>query len=65
MARVLIDVWDSNPRPPVMRQDMPGDSENGHGLLLVDAMCETWWWETVPGWQGKRVRAVLRVPADH
>jgi anti-sigma regulatory factor (Ser/Thr protein kinase) len=60
-GHVFIDVWDSSPQPPVIRRDVPSDLENGRGLLLVDAMCETWRWEKVPGWHGKRVWAALKI----
>ena len=61
MGRLRIDVWDSSPLAPVMSPDAPY-SEGGRGLILVDALCETWRAERVPGWPGKRVRAVLVIP---
>jgi anti-sigma regulatory factor (Ser/Thr protein kinase) len=60
-VRLFVDVWDGSPLLPVMRRDVPGEFESGRGLLLVDAVCETWQWDIVPGWPGKRVRAVLAV----
>jgi anti-sigma regulatory factor (Ser/Thr protein kinase) len=59
--RFIVDVWDGSPLPPVMRRDVPGEFESGRGLLLVEALCVTWRWDIVPGWHGKRVRAVLAV----
>lgn len=60
-AWLIVDVWDGSPLAPVMRRDVPDEFEGGRGLLLVDAVCETWQWDIVPGWPGKRVRAVLAV----
>jgi anti-sigma regulatory factor (Ser/Thr protein kinase) len=56
---VVIEVWDANPRPPAPRQATP-DEESGRGLMLVDALCEQWGSETVPGWSGKVVWARCR-----
>jgi transcriptional regulator with XRE-family HTH domain len=36
------------------------DEEGGRGLMLVDALCEQWSWDVVPGWAGKVVWAVSR-----
>jgi len=58
-VRIVVEVWDSNPGGPVVKQ--PGiDEENGRGLLLVDALCERWGWESVPGWPGKVVWSELQ-----
>jgi anti-sigma regulatory factor (Ser/Thr protein kinase) len=64
LARLRIDVWDTSPRAPVLRPDVPDSAEGGRGLLLVDALCETWGADRVPGWPGKRVRAVLVIPQE-
>ena len=40
-ARLLILVWDASPLPPV-RVSPDGDTENGRGLLLVDALSTRW-----------------------
>ncbi len=40
-ARVLILVWDANPRPPV-RLDTDNEAESGRGLLLVEAISDQW-----------------------
>ncbi len=56
---VVIEVWDASPLPPVLRQDVPDDAESGRGMLLVTELCQTWRCDAVPGWPGKRVRAVL------
>ena len=63
-ARLMIEVWDTLPSilgAPAMRH--PGqDEESGRGLELIEALSDDWSWEAVPGWHGKRVWAVLRVP---
>ena len=61
LARVLVEVWDSVPRAPAVRQAGP-DEEGGRGLALVQAMSDRWGWTTVPGWPGKAVWAELRPP---
>ena len=40
---VLIEVWDCDPRPPVIRQPMDLD-ESGRGLLLVGTLSRQWGW---------------------
>jgi len=59
-TRVLIEVWDVIAGAPVAEQAGP-DDESGRGLVLVDAVCERWSWQSVPGWPGKVVWAELRV----
>jgi len=59
-TRVLIEVWDVIAGAPVTEQAGP-DDESGRGLVLVEAVCERWSWETVPGWPGKVVWAELHV----
>jgi len=57
--RVLVDVWDSNPRPPV-RAEADEQSESSRGLLLVDALCEKWdWHRPKDGHEGKWVWGVV------
>jgi anti-sigma regulatory factor (Ser/Thr protein kinase) len=56
-ASVLISVWDANPLPPV-RMAPPDDSEEGRGLLLVEAISAWWDWYAVPVTGGKVVRAL-------
>jgi anti-sigma regulatory factor (Ser/Thr protein kinase) len=63
-TRVLIEVWDVIAGAPVTEQAGP-DDESGRGLVLVEAVCERWSWETVPGWPGKVVWAELHVPLTH
>lgn len=60
-ARVVIEVWDNLPAvlgAPVM-QNTDLDDESGRGLQMVDVLSEDWGWEKVPGWDGKRVWALL------
>jgi anti-sigma regulatory factor (Ser/Thr protein kinase) len=64
-SRLMIEVWDTLPSTlgaPAMRH--PGqDEESGRGLELIEALSDDWSWEAVPGWHGKRVWAILHVPA--
>jgi len=57
--RVVVEVWDGNPQPPVGKQVAP-DEEHGRGLMLVEALCERWGSEAVPGRGGKVVWAELQ-----
>lgn len=61
--RIMVEVWDNLPAAlgaPVVRH--PGaDEESGRGLEMVDTLSEDWGWENVPGWNGKRVWALLDV----
>lgn len=62
-ARLVIEVWDTLPATlgaPVARHPHP-DEESGRGLEIIETLAEDWGWETVPGWDGKRVWAVLKV----
>jgi anti-sigma regulatory factor (Ser/Thr protein kinase) len=43
MAQVAVMVWDASPQPPT-RANVDGESENGRGLMLVEAMSERWDW---------------------
>ncbi len=63
-TRLLLEVWDNLPETlgaPVQRHAEPAD-ESGRGLEMVDTLSEQWGWETVPGWSGKRVWALLTAP---
>lgn len=60
-ARLMVEVWDNLPDvlgAPVMRHAGPED-ESGRGLDMVDTLCQEWGWESVPGWSGKRVWALV------
>jgi anti-sigma regulatory factor (Ser/Thr protein kinase) len=63
--RVLILVWDGNPRLPV-RIDADEDAEGGRGLLLVETICEAWNWYQPNGMDGKVVWAQvsLAMPSE-
>jgi anti-sigma regulatory factor (Ser/Thr protein kinase) len=61
-ARLLIEVWDTVPAvlgAPVARHPEP-DEESGRGLEIIELLTEDWGWETVPGWSGKKVWAILK-----
>jgi anti-sigma regulatory factor (Ser/Thr protein kinase) len=57
--RVVIEVWDANPLPPVAQQPEL-EAESGRGLMLVEALSESWGWATPEGWSGKVVWVELR-----
>ena len=62
-AHLLIEVWDTLPAAlgaPVTRHPDP-DEESGRGLEIIETLAEEWGWETVPGWAGKMVWALLKV----
>jgi len=42
-SKVLIEVWDCDPRQPIVRQPMDFD-ESGRGLLLVATISTRWGW---------------------
>ncbi len=57
-ARMLILVWDANPRPPV-RVDADSDAESGRGLLLVELLSQQWGSYIPAEMGGKTVWALL------
>src|SRR6202034_3004891 len=62
-VRLLIEVWDTLPAAlgaPVARHPDPNE-ESGRGLEIIETLAEDWGWETVPGWAGKKVWALLKV----
>jgi anti-sigma regulatory factor (Ser/Thr protein kinase) len=62
-VRLMIEVWDTLPASfgaPVARHAEP-DEESGRGLEIIETLAEDWGWETVPGWTGKKVWAILKV----
>jgi anti-sigma regulatory factor (Ser/Thr protein kinase) len=64
-VRLMIEVWDTLPPvfgAPVARHPQP-DEESGRGLEIIETLAEEWGWETVPGWAGKKVWAILKVGA--
>lgn len=59
-VRLLIEVWDADPRPPVSRALTsdgipPLDQEGGRGLFLVATLSQRWSWYPAPRWVGKVV----------
>ncbi len=63
-AQLVIEVWDTVPATfgaPVARHPEP-DEESGRGLEIIETLAEEWGWESVPGWAGKKVWAILKVP---
>lgn len=61
-TRVLIEVWDGDPSPPVLKP--PGDDgmpdvsqETGRGLFLVDMLSVNWNWQPSQHHGGKVVWA--------
>jgi anti-sigma regulatory factor (Ser/Thr protein kinase) len=65
-ARVLIEVWDADPRPPAP-QDLSEDGtpdpekEGGRGLFLVAALSDRWDWYPTQEPPGKVVWCEVRV----
>lgn len=57
-ARLLIQVWDTNPQPP-SRRDASSDDESGRGLLIVEAVSTQWDWQPRDDWGGKMVWALM------
>lgn len=57
--RVTAVVWDGNPGPPVLKEDVPVDAEGGRGLLLVQVMSERWGWTPTPDSGGKSVWCIV------
>jgi anti-sigma regulatory factor (Ser/Thr protein kinase) len=60
-GQVLIEVTDSDPRPPVLTE-ADADDETGRGLMLVQALSKEWG-HYFPPTGGKTVFATLDVPA--
>jgi anti-sigma regulatory factor (Ser/Thr protein kinase) len=62
-ARVLIEVQDDRPQPPVPA-GATADDESRRGLCLVQAMSAAWDWYPDPASGGKVVWALLPAAAD-
>ncbi len=61
-GRVVIEVSDNDPRPPLLAD--PGtDAESGRGLMLVDALSKEWSYYFLPA-GGKVVYCVLSTPDE-
>ena len=57
---LLIEVFDTDANPPVLA-DAAEDSENGRGLLLVDALSKEWSYFFPPS-GGKVVYCLIEIP---
>ena len=57
--RILVTVWDADPQPPVLQENVNGDAEHGRGLALVDALSSKWGWYEPPVIGGKCVYAEI------
>ncbi len=57
--RVLVQVWDANPRMPQRLTPGP-EAEHGWGLAIVAAVSESCGEHRLEGWNGKVVWALLR-----
>lgn len=68
--RLLIEVWDADPRPPVLPgladdgTPAPAD-EGGRGLFLVATLSHRWNWYAPREWGGKVVWSELQLSAGH
>jgi anti-sigma regulatory factor (Ser/Thr protein kinase) len=65
-SRLMVEVWDNLPESagaPAMRHAGPVE-ESGRGLEMVDRLSDQWGWENVPGWNGKRVWALLSAAGE-
>ena len=61
--RLLIEVWDSDPNPPVLTPPVV-DAEAGRGLLMVDALSTDWgyYWYDLDSRPPRRGSVVRRWP---
>lgn len=64
--RLLIEVWDADPRPPVpaspAENGIPAlTNEGGRGLFLVAALSQRWSWYAAREWGGKVVWSELQL----
>lgn len=63
--RLLIEVWDADPRPPVLtgleEDGIPAlGNEGGRGLFLVATLSQRWSWYASRQWGGKVVWSELQ-----
>ena len=68
--RLLIEVWDADPRPPVLPgledDGTPAPAEEGgRGLFLVATLSQRWNWYAPREWGGKVVWSELELSAGH
>jgi anti-sigma regulatory factor (Ser/Thr protein kinase) len=73
-ARVLIEVWDADPRPPALKDPSEDgipdlEEEGGRGLVLVAALSTRWDWYLTQNPPGKviwcELKADLPEPAQY
>jgi anti-sigma regulatory factor (Ser/Thr protein kinase) len=57
-VRVVVEVWDGSPRPPVLGK-VNGAADGGRGLVLVDTLSARWGWSFPQEWGGKVVWSVV------
>ena len=57
-SRLLMEVWDCSPELPKKAQP-DGQSENGRGLVLIEAYSDRWSFYATPQWGGKVVWCVI------
>lgn len=57
-GELVIEVWDGDPRPPVLVGEEDRDAERGRGLVLVEALSKDWGYELLPS-GGKVVYCVI------
>jgi anti-sigma regulatory factor (Ser/Thr protein kinase) len=62
--RLLIEVWDQAPGVPVLRE-VADREESGRGLMLVNAIVDTWGWNPAEGRPGKAVWAEMSLLGGH
>lgn len=53
--RILVTVWDANPRAPVLQEQVDLMAKNGRGLFFVAEYCKQWGWYEPPVMGGKSV----------
>lgn len=53
--RVIVSVWDADPRPPVLQADVNAWAESGRGLQILDVLSYRWGWYEPPVMGGKCV----------
>ena len=68
--RLLIEVWDADPRPPVLPGlgddgTPPLAEEGGRGLFLVATLSQQWNWYASPQSGGKVIWSELRLSSGH
>jgi hypothetical protein len=60
-ASLVLEVWDACPLQPVLRQEADIAADHGRGLLLVDALADSWGHRAADG--GKVVWCEVAIPS--